>query len=60
MTPPADDICHARPGATSGSRWRQANKVLCMPKYPDIEPYETGLLDTGDGNLVDGETCGNP
>src|SRR6478609_2285122 len=45
---------------SSGSRWRQANKVLCMPRYPDIEPYETGLLDTGDGNLVYWETCGNP
>ena len=31
-----------------------------MPKYPEIEPYETGLLDTGDGNLVYWETCGNP
>ena len=31
-----------------------------MPRYPDIEPYETGLLDTGDGNLVYWETCGNP
>src|ERR1700760_598393 len=39
---------------------RQANKILCMPRYPDIEPYETGLLDTGDGNLVYWETCGNP
>ena len=28
--------------------------------YPDIEPYATGLLDTGDGNLVYWETCGNP
>jgi len=28
--------------------------------YPPIEPYETGLLDTGDGNLVYWETCGNP
>ncbi len=25
-----------------------------------IEPYETGMLDTGDGNLVYWETCGNP
>ena len=25
-----------------------------------IEPYETGLLETGDGNLVYWETCGNP
>jgi pimeloyl-ACP methyl ester carboxylesterase len=31
-----------------------------VPRYPDIEPYETGLLDTGDGNLVYWETCGNP
>jgi proline iminopeptidase len=27
---------------------------------PPIEPYETGLLDTGDGNLVYWETCCNP
>jgi proline iminopeptidase len=31
-----------------------------MPRYPDLEPYETDLLDTGDGNLVYWETCGNP
>ena len=31
-----------------------------MPSYPDIEPYESGLLDTGDGNLVYWEACGNP
>ena len=30
-----------------------------MP-YPPIEPYETGMLDTGDGNRVYWETCGNP
>ena len=30
-----------------------------MP-YPPIEPYESGMLDTGDGNFVYGETCGNP
>ena len=41
--------------------WRRpANKIHCMPGYPDIEPYETGLLDTGDGNLVYWEACGNP
>jgi proline iminopeptidase len=28
--------------------------------YPPIEPYEHGMLDTGDGNLVYWETCGNP
>ena len=31
-----------------------------MPRYPDIEPYQSGLLDAGDGNLVYWETCGNP
>jgi proline iminopeptidase len=27
---------------------------------PPIEPYETGMLDTGDGNHIYWETCGNP
>ena len=30
-----------------------------MP-YPPIEPYETGMLDAGDGNLIYWEVCGNP
>lgn len=28
--------------------------------YPEIEPYDQGMLDVGDGNLVYWETCGNP
>ncbi|MFJ7199832.1 MULTISPECIES: prolyl aminopeptidase [unclassified Streptomyces] len=28
--------------------------------YPPIEPYDHGMLDTGDGNLIYWETCGNP
>ncbi len=28
--------------------------------YPEIEPYEHGMLEAGDGNLVYWETCGNP
>jgi proline iminopeptidase len=28
--------------------------------YPDIEPYDDGLLEVGDGNLVYWEVCGNP
>jgi proline iminopeptidase len=28
--------------------------------YPPIEPYDSGLLDVGDGNEVYWETCGNP
>src|SRR3954454_13366184 len=28
--------------------------------YPPVEPYETGLLDVGDGARIYWETCGNP
>ncbi|MDX6249001.1 MAG: proline iminopeptidase [Kribbellaceae bacterium] len=28
--------------------------------YPEIEPYEHGMLDVGDGQLVYWEVCGNP
>jgi proline iminopeptidase len=28
--------------------------------YPDSEPFDDGMLDVGDGNLVYWETCGNP
>ncbi|MFC8075341.1 prolyl aminopeptidase [Streptomyces sp. NPDC057307] len=28
--------------------------------YPPIEPYDHGMLDVGDGNLVYWEVCGNP
>ncbi|MGW7006634.1 prolyl aminopeptidase [Streptomyces sp. NPDC054933] len=31
-----------------------------MGLYPEIEPYEHGMLDVGDGNLVYWEVCGNP
>ncbi|MFD3837168.1 prolyl aminopeptidase [Streptomyces sp. NPDC058642] len=31
-----------------------------MPLYRDIEPYDHGMLDVGDGNRVYWETCGNP
>jgi proline iminopeptidase len=28
--------------------------------YPEIEPYDHGMLDVGDGNRIYWETCGNP
>jgi proline iminopeptidase len=28
--------------------------------YPSIEPFQTGLLDTGDGHQIYWELCGNP
>ncbi|MET9497530.1 prolyl aminopeptidase [Streptomyces sp. NPDC006552] len=31
-----------------------------MPLYPEIEPYDQGRLDVGDGHRVHWETCGNP
>ncbi len=31
-----------------------------MGLYPEIEPYDHGMLDVGDGNRVHWETCGNP
>jgi proline iminopeptidase len=29
-------------------------------QYPDVEPYEHGMLEVGDGQRVYWETCGNP
>ncbi|MFD0817834.1 prolyl aminopeptidase [Micromonospora zhanjiangensis] len=29
-------------------------------RHPEIEPYDRGLLDVGDGHFVHWETCGNP
>ena len=31
-----------------------------MEPFPPLEPYDQGLLDVGDDNLVYWETCGNP
>ncbi|MEU3093943.1 prolyl aminopeptidase [Streptomyces sp. NPDC006967] len=31
-----------------------------MSRYPEIEPYDHGMLDVGDGNRVYWETSGNP
>jgi proline iminopeptidase len=31
-----------------------------MGPYPEIEPYDHGMLDVGDGNRVYWEVCGNP
>lgn len=28
--------------------------------YPPIEPYESGMLDVGDGNQIYWESCGTP
>jgi proline iminopeptidase len=31
-----------------------------MSLFPEIEPYESGMLDVGDGHSLYWETCGNP
>lgn len=31
-----------------------------VARYPEIEPYEAGSLDVGDGNAIYWETCGRP
>ena len=31
-----------------------------MPQFPAIDPYESGMLDVGDGHRVYWECCGNP
>ena len=31
-----------------------------MRRFPEIEPYETGMLDVGDGHRLYWEVCGNP
>lgn len=31
-----------------------------MTRYPEIAPYDHGMLDVGDGHLVYWEACGNP
>ena len=46
---------------TSGRPVRRRGGSSAMAaRYPEIEPYEHGMLDVGDGNQVYWETCGNP
>ena len=30
------------------------------PRYPPIEPYDSGMLDVGNGHSLAWEVCGNP
>jgi proline iminopeptidase len=39
---------------------RGNNRHVVSEPYPPIEPYDSGLLDVGDGNRVYWETSGNP
>ena len=42
------------------SHWFGSEEHTLADLYPPIEPYESGMLDVGDGQLVYWETCGNP
>ena len=42
------------------NRWASRQHRGGDVPFPPIEPYETGMFDTGDGNLVYWEQCGNP
>ena len=34
--------------------------MALLSLYPDIAPYKTGAMDTGDGHTLYWEACGNP
>ena len=41
--------------------WRQDGKLQQMAdRFPPIEPYDSGMLDVGDGHRMYWECCGNP
>jgi proline iminopeptidase len=44
------------PGQRASPAWLTSVVELHAP----VEPYDRGLLDVGDGNLIYWETCGNP
>jgi proline iminopeptidase len=41
-------------------RSRQSDGTLRRGLYSEIEPYKTGMLDSGDGHQIYYELCGNP
>lgn len=62
------DSCPTRPCGTTvivicGGRGRRRTPISRTPEltrlYPDTEPYDQGMLDVGDGNLIYWELCGN-
>lgn len=68
MTMPTASLRHGRSHGTFatavlsvwGCHWAQGRSLPVPDRYPEIEPYDHGLLDAGYGNLVYWETCGNP
>ena len=54
-----DRAARRRRGAAARGDAPQAHPRL-MPVYPEVEPYDSGLLDVGDGHRIYWEVCGNP
>ena len=48
------------PGDLSSMVVAGAQFPVVDPLYPPIEPYDAGMLDVGDGQLIHYEQCGNP
>lgn len=47
---------HALPTDVTGGAQVSPRREL----YPPVEPYDSGMLDVGDGNAIYWEQCGNP
>jgi proline iminopeptidase len=47
-------------GKVPGRIWFQAEVWKMTLVFPAVEPYDSGMLDVGDGHRVYWETCGNP
>eukprot|EP00937_MAST-01D_sp_MAST-1D-sp2_P004383 g4383.t1 len=56
-----DDLKWVSPPASDASQQATTNAVKYPTTlYPNIEPYQTGMLDVGDGHTLYYEQCGNP
>lgn len=40
--------------------WSEAEGCVMQDRFPEIDPYDSGMLDVGDGHRVYWECCGNP
>src|SRR4051794_33484488 len=56
------DIGHGTycPGSARACPGGHRGGTVAPPRYPSIEPYESGMLDVGDGHSLHWEVCGNP
>src|SRR3990172_8933945 len=50
----------ARGEGVKGQKRQERQGLSVTGLYPDLQPYEHGMLEVADGNVVYWETCGNP